>query len=443
MRARSVTGVALAASSALALLVANMGASAQEVAAATPPAPAAPAPGGISEAVIAIVNDDIISSYDLMQRIRLILVTSGVQPTQETLPQLQREALRSLVDERLQIQEIRRVEKEQDIEIVPTQAEVDDEINEIAKGNNMTGQQLLAALGSQGVGAETLRAQLRSEVAWQRWIQGRYGSRLRVGEDQINAQRERLELAASKPQYQIGEIFIENARVGGAEQAMSGANQLVEQLQKGAPFPAVARQFSTAPSSAAGGDAGWISTGEMPPEVDYALENMRPGQLSRPIPVEDGVYIIYLREKRTGASATLISLKQAAVPLGSDATDADVAAAQAKLEALRPRVNGCENIETAAAGVEGVMAGDLGEAEVQDLAPAFREAAESLAPGQLSAPIRTPAGLHLVAVCGKRQSGGQIPSAQQIENRLVNQQLSMISKRYLRDLRNSATIETR
>lgn len=443
MRARSVTGAALAASSALALMVAGMGASAQEVATAPPSAPAAPAPGGISEAVVAIVNDDIISSFDLMQRMRLILVTSGVQPTQENLPQLQREALRSLVDERLQIQELRRVEKEQDIEIIATNPEVDEEIAELAKGNNMSGGQLLEALASQGVGADTLREQLRSEISWQRWIQGRYGSRLRVGEDQINAQRARLEAAASKPQYQVGEIFIDNARVGGAEQAMSGATQLVEQLQKGAAFPAVARQFSTAPSAAAGGDAGWISTGEMPAEVDYALENMRPGQLSRPIPVKDGVYIIYLREKRTGAAATLISLKQAAVPLGSDASEADLAAAQAKLESLRPRVTGCDNIETAAAGVEGVVAGDLGEAEVQDLAPAFREAAETLQPGQLSAPIRTPAGLHLVAVCGKRQSGAQIPSAAQIENRLFGQQLAMISKRYLRDLRNSATIETR
>lgn len=436
-------GIAMAASAVVALSASGLGASAQEVATAEPPPPPPPAQSGISEAVIAVVNDDIISSYDLMQRMRLILVTSGVQPTQENLPQLQREALRSLVDERLQLQEIRRVEKEQEIEIVPTKEEVDAEIDDIAKGNNMSGAQLLAALASQGVGDETLRAQLRAEISWQRWIQGRYGSRLRIGEDQVAAARERLVQAAAKPQYQIGEIFVDAARVGGMDQAMQGANQLVQQLQQGAPFPAVARQFSSAPTAAAGGDAGWISTGEMPPEVDAALEQLRPGQLSRPIPVKDGVYIIYLREKRSGATTTLINLKQAAVPLAGDASEAEVAAARAKLEALRPQVTSCDNLESAAANVEGVVAGDLGEAEVQDLAPAFREAAEGLQVGQLSAPIRTPAGLHLVAVCGRRQSGSQIPSPEQIENRLFGQQLAMISKRYLRDLRNSATIETR
>ncbi|HEX6859254.1 MAG TPA: peptidylprolyl isomerase [Caulobacteraceae bacterium] len=411
--------------------------------ATAPPPPAAPPPGTISEAVIAIVNDDIISSYDLGQRMRLIMVTAGVQPTKENLPQLQREALRSLIDERLQMQEIRRVEKEQKIDIVATDEDVDGEIADIAKSNNMTGPQLVQALASQGVGPETLRQQLRSEVSWQRWIHGRYGSRLRIGQDQIKAVREQLEAAAAKPQYQVAEIFIDSARVGGMENAVQGANQLVEQLQKGAPFPAVARQFSTSATAAAGGDAGWVSTGEMPAEVDAVLEQLRPGQLSRPIPVKDGVYIVYLRDKRSGATATLINLKQAAIPLGADASAADEAAARAKLEDLRPRIPSCDTLESAAAGIDGVIAGDLGEAELQDLAPAFREAAETLSVGQVSAPIRTPAGLHLVALCGKRQSGGQIPSEAQIENRLFSQQLSMISKRYLRDLRNSATIETR
>jgi peptidyl-prolyl cis-trans isomerase SurA len=100
-------------------------------------------------------------------------------------------------------------------------------------------------------------------------------------------------------------------------------------------------------------------------------------------------------------------------------------------------------MESVAAKADGVLAGDLGEAEIKDLAPAFREAAEVLNVGQVSDPIRTPAGLHLIAVCGKRQGGAKAPTKEEIENRMVGQQLAMISKRYLRDLRNSATIETR
>jgi peptidyl-prolyl cis-trans isomerase SurA len=450
--ARSVTTLAASAASVLALTVASLGlpAQAQE---APPAAPAAEAPAAaasaaapanpLSESVAAVVNDDIISSYDLMQRMRLLMVTSGMQPTQENLPQLEQEALRSLIDEHVQMQELRRVEKAQKITIISTDKEIEEQIQDIAKGNNMTPEQLTQSLQAQGVGIDTWKAQIRADSSWQAWISGRYGSRLRIGDDQIKAFERRQAEAAAKPQYQVSEVFIDAGRVGGMEVAENGAKQLVTQMQQGAPFPAVARQFSASPTAANGGDAGWISPGEMPPEVDAALEQLRPGQLSAPIPVRDGVYIIYLREKRSGAKAALVDLKQVAVALPRDAAQPQVDAAQKLLVDLKPQLTSCETLEATAGKIDGVVAGDLGEAEITDLAPAFQEAANSLKVGQISDPIRTDAGLHLIAVCGKRQSGAQAPTHDQIENRLRGQQLALISKRYLRDLRNSATIETR
>ena len=453
--ARSVTILAASAASILALTVASLGlpAVAQEaplVAApaspdvpASPDAPAAAKPNPLSESVAAVVNDDIVSSYDLMQRMRLLMVTSGLQPTQENLPQLEQEALRSLIDERVQMQELKRVEKAQKITIISTDKEVDEQIEDIAKGNNMSAAQLTQQLSAQGVGIDTWKAQIRADTSWQAWISGRYGSRLRIGDDQIKAFERRAAESSSKPQYQVSEVFIDAVRVGGMETAVNGAKQLVTQMQQGAPFAAVARQFSASPTAANGGDAGWISPGEMPPEVDAALDQLRPGQLSAPIVVRDGVYIVYLREKRSGAKTALVDLKQVALALPKDATQAQVDAANKVLLDLKPKIVNCETLEATAGKVDGVVAGDLGEAEITDLAPAFQQAANSLKVGQVSDPIRTDAGLHLIAVCGKRQSGAQAPTHDQIENRLRGQQLALISKRYLRDLRNSATIETR
>lgn len=397
----------------------------------------------IGESVAAVVNDDIISTYDLVQRMRLLSVTAGIQPDENTLPQLQREAMRSLIEERLQIQELRKVEKEHKTEIVATDDEVDAELADVAKGNNMTADQMLAQLRSAGVGPETLREQIRAEVSWQGYIRGRFGSRLRIGQDQIKAVQEQLTTSAGKPQYQISEVVIDPSRVGGLDNAVQGAGQLIVQIQQGAPFPAVARQFSSAATAANGGDAGWVGAGEMPPQVEQALEQLRPGQISRPIVTDDGVYIIALRDKRAGSNVALVSLKQAAVPLAADASPEQVQAAAAQLEALRPMVTGCADLEEKAAGVQGVMAGDLGEAEVAGLIEGFQTAVATTPDGQLSQAIRTNAGLHLIMVCGRRQSGAQIPTAQQIESRLVGQQLSMISRRLLRDLRGTATIEQR
>lgn len=441
---RSVTKLALVAATALGLGFAPM-VQAQEAPAAgsTDAALAAVVESSIGESVAAVVNDDIISTYDLVQRMRLLAITAGIQPDENTLPQLQREAMRSLIEERLQIQELRKVEKEHKTEIIASDEEVDAELTEVAKGNNLTADQMLAQLRGAGVGPETLREQIRAEVSWQGYIRGRYGSRLRIGQDQIKAVQEQLTTSAGKPQYQISEVVIDPGRVGGLDNAVQGADQLIVQIQQGAPFPAVARQFSSSATAANGGDAGWVGAGEMPPQVEQALEQLRPGQISRPIVTDDGVYIIALRDKRAGSNVALVNLKQAAVPLASDASPEQVRAAAAQLESLRPQVTGCADLEAKAAEVQGVMAGDLGEAEVAGLIEGFRDAVTNTPDGQLSQPIRTVAGLHLIMVCGRRQSGAQIPSAQQIESRLVGQQLSMISRRLLRDLRGTATIEQR
>lgn len=446
IRARKVTGLAargVALAAAFAAAAAPQYAFAQAAPAPAAPAAAPVAPQGLSESVAAVVNDDIISTYDLGQRMRLLIATSGIQPTQQNIAQFQREALVSLVDERLQMQELRRQEKEQKFSIVASEEEVNEELTEMARNNNMSLDQFAASLTAQGIGIGTLKEQVRAQVSWQRWIRGRYGQRLRIGEDQVKAVQQRMEADAAKPQYQISEVFLDANRVGGMDTAMTGATQLITQMQHGAPFPAVARQFSASATAASGGDAGWITAGEMAPEIDAALEQMRPGQLSRPIPVRDGVYIIFLRDKRSGAEASVVSLKQAAVALPQSATEGQIAAATATLDTLRGQVTGCGDIEAKAAKVNGVVAGDLGETDIKDLAPSFRAAIEGLKPGQVSAPIRTNAGMHILAVCAKRTGGAESMSAEQIESRLFGQQLSMIARRYMRDLRTSATIETR
>jgi peptidyl-prolyl cis-trans isomerase SurA len=411
----------------------------QQLSAGAPAGPAAP----LREGVAAVVNDDIISTYDLRQRVLLLIISSGVQPTDETLPEIQREALRSLVDEHLQIQEIRRLQAKQKVNVEPTDKEIDEQIDSLASQNGMQGSQLLASLKGAGVDANTLRDQLRVETAWRRYVGGRFGSAVNVGSDQIDSAMKRVMAAAAKPQYQVAEIFIDAQRAGGQEQAEAGARQLVAQLEQGAPFAAVARQFSGASSAINGGEAGWMVSGDIQPQLEAALAQMRPGQLSQPIPVSGGVYILLLRDKRAGAGETLVNLKQAALRLPQDAGADQLAAAQSKLAALRGQIKGCDDIESASAKVDGVVAGDLGEADVNDLAAGFKEAIANLKVGEVSAPVRTSAGLHLVALCGRRAAIADGPSRQDLENRLYEQELAMIARRELRNLRNSASIENR
>ena len=420
-------------------------ASAAAVPAAPPAAaPTAAGPRPMSESVAVVINDEIISTYDLRQRVRLLIVSTGVQPTEANLPQIEREALRALIDERLQAQELHRVEDTQKYKVFPSDKEVDAEIEDMAKSYNVRGPQLLKSLQGAGIEPATLRDQLRVQLGWRKYVSGRFRDNVHVGDDQISAALARYNASAAKPQYLVSEVFLEASRVGGQQQALDGARQLVEQMKSGtAPFQAVARQFSALPSAANGGDAGWLVSGEMPPEIEHAVETLKPGQTSDAIPVRDGVYIVQLREKRAAASANMLELKQAAIALRDDAPAAEVAAAQAKLETLRSEVHTCDQLAPDSEKVAGVVAGDLGETSLDDLSPDFRTAVAGLKPGEVSRPVRTAQGLHLIAVCARHVGGAKEPTRADIENRIYGEQLSMIARRFLRDLRNSAAIENR
>ncbi len=402
------------------------------------------APSALRQGVVAIVNDNVISSYDLQQRVLLLVATSGVQPTAQNTPQFEQEAVNELIDEALEMQEVHRAEKDQKFKIVADDDAVNRRIDEIAQQSPYkTGDRLLEAFAGAGIQPATFRAQIRADLSWQDWMHGRYGgSRLKISPAQINAVVSEIEAQAAKPQFLLGEILIDADHAGGMAQAETAGAQLVTQLQQGAPFTQVARQFSSASTAATGGDTGWLSQAELPAELRPVVEQLRPGELSKPIPAQNGVYIVLLRDKRAGSTAELISLKQAAISLPPDASPQAVADAQRKLVALRGELkDGCDGLEAKAGRIDGVVAGDLGEADLKDLKPEFRDAVQSLTAGQVSEPIRTDAGLHLIAVCGRRQAGVNIPPTDEIEARLKEQEISLISKRQLRDLRNSATIE--
>ncbi len=436
---RYTTGLAMAAlmaSTAIAQTAPAAGAlnPATEVAPQGPQTPASSFQ--LADGIVASVNDQIITGFDLRQRMLLLIAQTQVQPTQENLPAIQQEALNRLIEERLQDQELARYE------VKITDAEVDAEIAAMAREAGTTPENYLAFLQQGGIRPDFMRESLRTEIGWQQLVAGRFNNRTRVSRNQVEQAMRQITEAAAKPQYLIGEIYIEAARVGGMQEAVNGAQQLVQQMIQGAPFQAVARQFSSAPSAVRGGDAGWVIQGSVQPALQQALDSLEVGQLSNPIPVEGGVYIVYMRDKRTGATTNLVQMKQIMVEVPETASEADVAAATQRLEGLRASLT-CDNILQRATSEQGLLGADLGESDVQNLAPQFQQIARSAEVGTISSPVRTPLGVHVLALCGRRAGGPEAPSYAQVENRLRMQNLSTLGRRYIRDLRADALIEVK
>lgn len=389
-----------------------------------------PATAQNAEGVAAIVNDHVISTFDVRQRATLLLVSAGMQSTPELQQRARAQALRDLVDERLQIEEATR------FEITVEDAQVQRRLADIARQNETTLEGFTQQLAASGVSISTLRSQIQADIAWQRLISGMYGSRVRISEVEITDTQQRIAANATRPQYLISEIFLPAESEQEFAEMEQGGMRLLEQMQRGAPFPMVARQFSAAPSAAAGGDIGWIAAPELAPELQPIAERLQPGQVSLPVRTNTGVYIIAMRERRAGAptgATTLASLRQISAP----------AARQSALERVQRRLDGCGNLDREIAGVQGASVVDLGQTQESELSPAIQSRITGVATGRASPIVIDGDQVNFIVVCSRDVGGAGLPSRDEISERLRGQELEMLSDRYLRNLRREATIITR
>ncbi|MEZ5995829.1 MAG: peptidylprolyl isomerase [Hyphomonadaceae bacterium] len=392
---------------------------------------AAPVRAQNAEGVAAIVNDHVISTYDVRQRAAMLLLFANIPTSPEMLQRASSQALRDLVDERLQIEEASKF----DISIGVDQ--VDRRIGDMASRNQMTLEGLAGNLSANGISLSTLRQQVEAEIAWQRLISGLYGSRVRVSETEITETQQRIAASAQRPQYEISEIFLPADTPQDFAEMEQGAAHLLDQMQQQrAPFPLVARQFSRAPSAAAGGDLGWITAAELAPEVRPIAERLQPGQVSLPIRASNGVYIIAMRDRREGVpegATSIVTLRQISAP----------AARSGALERVRRRIEGCGNLDSLISGVQGATAIDLGQTVEAELSPAIRARLTDLEPGAASAVQVEGEQASMVVLCARETGGRGVPGRDEISDQLRETELTMLADRYLRNLRREATIITR
>lgn len=388
-----------------------------------------------SHGISAIINDDIVTSRDLTQRVLFMMATTGAERNEETVTRIQKQALRNLVDEHIQMQESNKFDQS------ISDAEVNRSVANLFSRNGLEPNEVVERLAAVGVSIETLRDQVRAEIAWQRIVNGLYGSRIRISDAQIDETLNRLTANSSKPNFRVAEIYIEaTPDIGGMDGAMEGARAMIEQVEQGAPFPLLAQQFSSAPSAAKGGDIGWVREGELREEINTALSTMEAGSLSAPIQVPGGVYVIALLETKISETDTVYKLKQVNFKV-SDPGEMDDA--KSRMIALKDKLTSCDTLKTDVKTVEGLDTADMGEVKASDMSEQILEAIANTDIGDLSDPIMAPGGPVAVMICDRRVSGSDIPTRDEIEDRLMDQQLAQASKRHLRDLRRKATIVVR
>lgn len=405
------------------------------------------------DGVAAIVNDSVISDYDLRQRMALFIATSGVKPSQDSLNAIRAQVLKELETEQMQLMEARKAN------ISVSAGEVDKSIDDILKSNHLTTDQLKSVLSQGGVDMATLRSQISVQIAWSKLVQEQLGDRVHISPEDVDAELARIKQAANKPHFLVSEIF---QAVDSPEQDAKVHKDMADlgnQIQLGAPFSAVARQFSQNATAAAGGDLGWIQEGQISAILESRLKTMNAGDISEPIRATGGYYILQLRDKQQPAGTRLpeapmatagapgtLPLVRILIPIGpKPAKDLAERAMQAA-GVLRTHIRDCGRARDVVSHMPGTVYMNLGTMRIADLSADMQAAIAKTGPGETTAPFPSPAGVEVILRCDKaapKESVFVIPTRDQVEQQLYEQQMTVLARRYMRDLRREADVETR
>jgi len=389
--------------------------------------------------IAAVVNDDVISLYDIQSRVSLFLATSGLEDSQDLRRRLLPQVLQALIDERLKVQEARR------LEIETSDEDVQGAVSMVEQQNGMQPGTFLTQLASQGVDPGTFYAQLEADVAWLKVVRESMSRDVNIADGEIQIVLDRLKANQGKPEHLVAEIFLP-INVSSREQDVRDlTQQLVERAREGAPFSGLAQQFSQSPTAAVGGELGWVHQGELEDELDSVIANLEPGEISDPIRTITGYHIIALQERRATAQASplmsIVTLSQ--IYLQTTGRNALSPPRLLQLsQAIKNQVSSCEQMNQWAEQIGGPGSGPVEALRIGALPEKVRDAVVALPVGRISSPIEVGGARLYVAVCSIEEDDG-LPTENQVYGRLENDKLDTMARQRLRDLRRQAIIDVR
>ena len=392
--------------------------------------------------IAAVVNDEVISVADLRSRIRMVMLSSNFPDSEETRQRIATQVLRTIVDEKLQMQEAKRQN------VTATEDEIKKAISQIEKQNNMQSGQLDAVLKAHGIDRAALVDQLTASIVWAKLVRRQVAQSNVISDEEIDDASKRLKESANEPQSRVAEIFLAVDNPQQEDEMRRLAERLTEQMKHGARFSAVAQQFSQSATAAVGGDLGWLRPEQLSPELAKAVAQMRPGELSPPIRSGAGYYLMLVLDRRTGRSGpstdeAVLHLVQVVFPLPTQASEVMRRAALAEAQNARGAAKNCAEMLKIGKEKGSAQLSSEGNLRTSQIAPAVRNIVEALDVGQASQPIVQKNGVGVIMVCEKAVPNAALPTREEIANQLARQRAENVARRYLRDLRRTAFVDVR
>jgi len=407
----------------------------------------APERTSLIDRIVAVVNSEVITQFDLTERVtraRRELRSRGIpEPDQN---ELQRQVLERMIVERVQLQ----LARETGLQIDDLQ--LDATIARIAESNNMPLTEFRRTLERDAVPFDKFREEVRVEVVLSRLREREVDNRISVAESEIdNFIVDQKEAKNPPVEYKLSHIVIlvpEQARPEQIAQQRSRADEAVRRVKAGADFAQVAAAYSDARDALEGGNMDWRTQDRLPELYAGAAAGLRTGEISEVLRSPAGFHILRLNERRGAGAPYMVEQNHVRHILVRTSESVSQDEATRKLLALRERiVNGSNFAELARLNSDDASAGrggDLGWIYPGDTVPDFERAMKELKPLEVSKPVKTQFGWHLIQVLERRTTDAS-SDRKRLEARkaLRERKSDEAFQEWLRQLRDRAWVEYR
>jgi peptidyl-prolyl cis-trans isomerase SurA len=406
--------------------------------------------GGIEtiDRIVAVVNENVVTRHELNEVLKATikqLQKQGVQPPAPAV--LEKQLLERIILNRVQLQ----LAKETGLTV--SDAELDQTVRRIAQENRMSMPEFYSALERDGVSFNRFRDEIRDEIILVRLKEREVNNRVNVTEGEVdNFLHSQAGSSSQDDEYRLAHILVqvpEQANVSQLADRQLRAEAALTKLKNGADFAEVAAEFSEASDAMQGGLLDWRPGAQLTKKFAEILAPMKPGEITPVIQTPNGLHILKLVDRRNQkAGATMVEQTHARhilVKISELTSEAD---ARRRIMELKERLDhGGKFEELAKLHSEDGSApsgGDLGWVSPGDTVPEFEQAMKTLKPGQISEPVQTPFGWHLIQVVEHRtQDVSQERQRQSARQAIRARKADAAFQEWLQRLRDRAYVEYR
>lgn len=396
--------------------------------------------------IVAVVNDGVITQNQLNSRVRSATMQLQRQKVQLPPPEIVRQqVLEQMVTERTQVQ----VAQEAGIRVEDT--ELEQALNRIAANQKMTTQQMRQTVEKDGIPWADFREEIRSQMMIARVREREVDAKINVTPGEVDNFLANQAATGAGEEVHLAHIVIripEGASPETLNKLRMKAVSIDDQAKAGRDFGQLAATYSESNDAMQGGDLGFRPVDSLPQVMSSAIANLKPGQVSDVVRSPSGFHIVKLIARKGGSALPQIQQTHARHILIKVTEITSEAEARQKINQVHSRLKSGEDFATLAKlysqDGSAQKGGDLGWLYPGDTVPAFDQAMNALKIGEISNPVQSQFGFHIIQVLERRTTDvSQERQRQRAMMALRQRKLEEANQEWVRQVRDRAYVEVR